>query len=192
MMLREEIPLLGDWFLLHFTENKGMAFGLEMGGRAGKLALSLFRIIAVLAMSFWIRSLIKMKVNTFFILCVGLILAGAIGNIIDSIFYGVIFNHSYQQLATMFPAEGGYEAFFHGRVVDMFYAPIFNGIWPDWMPFDLGGKSYTFFRSIFNIADAAISVGVFLIIIFYKRFFPEEEETAKESDEVENIVPTVK
>lgn len=185
MMLREEIPLLGDWFILHFTENKGMAFGLELGGRVGKMALSMFRIVAVIAMGFWIRSLIKMKVSNFFVLCVGMILAGALGNIIDSIFYGVIFDHSYQQLATLFPAEGGYESFFHGRVVDMFYAPIFNGNWPDWMPFGLAGEHYTFFRSIFNIADASISVGVFMIILFYKRFFPEEEEVEEVEENAE-------
>lgn len=181
MMLEDKIQIFGNWFLLHFTENPGMAFGMELGGRMGKLALSLFRIVAVIAMGFWIRSLIKMQVSGFFILCVGLILAGALGNILDSIFYGVIFGSSEHQLATFFPPGGGYESFFHGRVVDMFYAPMFRGNWPEWMPFGYSGRRFTFFRFIFNVADASISIGVFLIIIFYRRFFPDEEKMNPES-----------
>jgi signal peptidase II len=169
MYLGQEFPVLGNWFYIHFTENPGMAFGMEFGGEWGKLALSLFRIVAVSGIAYVLFTLPKTTPKGLKI-CGSLILAGAIGNIIDSAFYGVIFNDSFNQLATFFPEEGGYETFLHGRVVDMFWFPLFEGTFPEWFPL-WAGEDYLFFRPVFNIADAAISVGIGLIFIFQKRFF---------------------
>lgn len=169
-MLGEEMPLLGDWFILHFTENNGMAFGFELGGEIGKLILSIFRIIALSGIGWYIWHLHKEKAHTGLILSVSLVFAGALGNIVDSAFYGLIFNESAMQVATLFPEGGGYAGFLHGRVVDMFYAPIIKGVYPEWMPFK-GGQPFLFFRPVFNIADSAISIGVFILLIFQKRFF---------------------
>jgi signal peptidase II len=170
MVIGQEIHLLGNWGLLHFIENNGMAFGMEMGGRTGKILLSLFRIAAIAGIYWFLFSLIKKNANTGLILSVSSILAGAAGNIIDSAFYGVIFNESYMQTAVLFPPEGGYSTFLLGRVVDMFYFPVINTQWPDWSPFR-PGESLIFFRPVFNIADSAITCGVFAIIIFQKQFF---------------------
>ncbi len=170
MVIGQEINLLGNWGLLHFIENNGMAFGLEMGGKTGKILLSLFRIAAIAGICWFLVSLVKKKANTGLILSVSAILAGATGNIIDSAFYGVIFNESYMQAAVLFPPEGGYSSFLLGKVVDMFYFPIINTQWPDWSPFR-PGESLIFFRPVFNIADSAITCGVFAIIIFQKQFF---------------------
>lgn len=161
---------IADWFILHFTENPGMAFGLELGGDYGKLALSLFRIVAVVGIFFWLRSLSKQKAAGFAIVSVALILAGALGNIIDSAFYGLIFSDSMREVATLFPEGGGYASFLHGRVVDMFYFPLFKGYLPDWLPF-WGGDYFIFFRPIFNLADSSISVGVFLLLLFQRKAF---------------------
>jgi len=170
MVIGQEIHLLGNWGLLHFIENNGMAFGMEMGGRTGKILLSLFRIAAIAGICWFLFSLIKKNAKTGLILSVSAILAGAAGNIIDSAFYGVIFNESYMQTAVLFPPEGGYSTFLLGRVVDMFYFPVINTQWPDWSPFR-PGESLIFFRPVFNIADSAITCGVFAIIIFQKQFF---------------------
>lgn len=172
MALGDEFPVFGDWFIIHFVENNGMAFGFEFGGEYGKMFLSLFRVVAVFAIGYYILQLVKKNIPMGFIACVALIFAGAVGNIIDSAFYGLIFNDSYGQVATMFPEGGGYATFLHGRVVDMFYFPLISGVYPDWVPF-LGGSDFQFFRPVFNVADSAISVGIFSIILFYRKEFSE-------------------
>lgn len=176
MTLGQEFKVFGDWFIIHFTENNGMAFGMEFGGEFGKLALSLFRIVAVIAIGYGIHYMIKNRYSQGFILCVGLILAGALGNIIDSVFYGVIFSEStWYDTAVLFPEEGGYSGLLHGKVVDMLYFPIISGHFPDWVPF-WGGEDFLFFRPVFNVADSAITVGVLLILLFQKRYFKDEGE----------------
>jgi len=168
----QEIRLFGNWSILHFIENNGMAFGMEMGGKNGKFILSIFRIIAISGIGWFLSSLIKKKANTGLILAVSAIMAGAIGNIIDSAFYGMIFSESYNQPAILFPPGGGYSSFLHGRVVDMFYFPVINTQWPDWSPFR-PGESFIFFRPVFNIADSSITCGVFSILLFQKKMFRE-------------------
>lgn len=170
MVIGQEIHMFGNWGLLHFIENNGMAFGMEMGGKAGKILLSLFRIAAICGIGWFLSSLVKKKSHTGLIFAVGSILAGAIGNIIDSAFYGMIFSESYTQPAVLFPPEGGYSSFLLGKVVDMFYFPVINTQWPDWSPFR-PGETLVFFRPVFNIADSAITCGVFAIIIFQKKMF---------------------
>lgn len=164
MHMGEEIHVMGNWFILHYTENMGMAFGLELGGKYGKLILTTFRLVAV-GFGIWVLYYhISKRAHKGFILCIALILAGAIGNIIDSVFYGVIFhdiNHY----------SGGW---FHGWVVDMFYFPLFEGFYPDWLPIK-GGDYFIFFSPVFNIADSAITLGVLLILIFQKKLFIKEE-----------------
>ena len=167
LQLGEEIQI-ADWFIIHFTENPGMAFGLELGGSYGKLFLSLFRMVAVVGIFFWLRSLIKQNAGALSVASVSLILAGALGNIIDSAFYGMIFSESLGSAATLFPEEGGYGSFLHGRVVDMFYFPLYKGYLPDWLPI-WGGDYFIFFRPIFNLADASISVGVALMLLFQRK-----------------------
>lgn len=158
MFLGQEFKIIGDWFIIHFTENNGMAFGLEFGGEFGKLALSLFRVLAVAGIGYGLHYLIKRKYHRGLILNVALIFAGAMGNIIDSVFYGVIYK---------------YEGFFHGRVVDMLYFPIIKGTFPSWFPI-WSNEPFEFFRPVFNLADAAISVGVIAILIFQKSYFKED------------------
>jgi len=170
MVLGDEIHFFGNWGMLHFVENNGMAFGMEMGGKPGKLVLSVFRIIAIFAIGWFLYSIIKKNVNLGLILAVSVIFAGAIGNIIDSAFYGMIFSESYLQPAVLFPPGGGYSSFLHGKVVDMFYFPVINTHWPDWSPFR-PGESFIFFRPVFNIADSSITCGVISIILFQKRMF---------------------
>lgn len=167
MMLGQEIAFF-DWFIIHFTENKGMAFGMEFGGNIGKYILSIFRIIAISAIGFYLTQLVKLKTKKGIVFSIALVLAGAIGNMIDSAFYGLIFSESYGQLASVF--EGGYSGVLQGKVVDMFYFPIFKGILPNWIPFK-GGDYFIFFRPVFNIADAAISVGVINLLLFHRKFF---------------------
>jgi signal peptidase II len=157
-----------DWFYIYFIENNGMAFGMEI---FNKLFLTLFRIAAVGAIGYYVWLLTHRNANMGFIACVALIFAGALGNIIDSVFYGVIFDQSNGQIAQLFPAGGGYAGWFHGRVVDMFYFPLFT--FPGWLPF-LGGE--VFFSPVFNIADSAISVGAVLILLFYHKNFIKEEK----------------
>jgi len=184
MMLGDEIIIAKNWFIIHFVENNGMAFGLEFGNSIGKYFLSVFRIVAVGAIGWYITKLWKKDVPFGVIACFSLIMAGAIGNILDSAFYGLIFNESYGQVATLFPAGGGYSSFLQGRVVDMFYFPLISGNYPLWVPF-VGGEDFIFFRPVFNMADSSITVGIISILIFYRRFFDEkhphaESETVKE------------
>ena len=182
----EEIKLLGlNWARIHFVENKGMAFGWELGGQYGKLILSLFRIFAVGFLIYYIRMLIKKEVSLGLLTCFALILSGAIGNIIDSAFYGLIFSETpHHGVATMFPEGGGYAGFLYGKVVDMLYFPMFRGHYPDWFP-GIGGEPFLFFGPVFNLADTAISVGVISLILFHRDFFnAEEEEAAPAATEV--------
>lgn len=171
MSLGEEFSVIGNWFLIHFVENNGMAFGFEFAGDYGKIFLSLFRIVAVFGIGWYLLKLVKRDdIPMGFIVCVSLILAGAVGNIIDSAVYGLIFNESYGQVATLFPDGGGYATFLHGKVVDMFYFPLISGRYPSWVPL-IGGNDFLFFRPVFNVADSAISVGIFSVILFYWKLF---------------------
>ncbi len=174
MFLGEEFNVIGDWFKIHFTENKGMAFGIEIAGEKGKLFLTLFRIIAAVVIGWFLHKIIKQKASTGVVISITLILAGAIGNIIDSTFYGIIFNNSHFQVASLLPNGGGYAPLFHGRVVDMLYFPIINTNLPDWLPF-FGGRHFIFFRPVFNIADSAITIGVLSILLFHKTYFKHNE-----------------
>lgn len=167
MMLGQEIVFF-DWFIIHFTENKGMAFGMEFGGNIGKYILSIFRIIAIIAIGFYLNQLVKLNTKKGVVFSIALVLAGAIGNMIDSAFYGLIFSESYGQIATVL--EDGYSGLLQGKVVDMFYFPLFKGVLPSWIPFK-GGDYFIFFRPVFNIADAAISVGVINLLLFHRKFF---------------------
>ena len=168
-----------SWAKIHFVENEGMAFGLSFGGLTGKYILSIFRIIMVVFLFYILRNLIKHKETYGLIVSFSMIIAGALGNIIDSLFYGLIFSESYFHggLATMFPPEGGYGSFLTGKVVDMLYFPMIDTVLPEWMPL-WGGERFEFFRPVFNIADSAITVGVASILLFHRRFF--NSETVKE------------
>jgi signal peptidase II len=183
MYLGQEHHILGNWFIIHFTENNGMAFGMEFGGDYGKLFLSTFRIFAVFGLIYYLVMLGKKNAHSGLLISVGLIFAGAFGNIIDSAFYGLIFSDSYNQIATVFPPDGGYAGFLHGKVVDMFYFPIIDGHFPQWMPF-WGGEEFVFFRPVFNLADAAITVGVAIILLNQKRFFEDNSFTVSPQQKV--------
>lgn len=174
MYLGQEFAVFGNWFIIHFTENNGMAFGLEFGGDVGKIILSVFRIIAVAGIGYFLFTYAKKGVKTGLIIAGSLIFSGALGNILDSAFYGIIFNDSYHQISTFMPAEGGYAPFLYGKVVDMLYFPLISGQFPESFPI-WGGEQFLFFRPVFNIADTAISVGIGMIIVFQKRFFEEED-----------------
>ena len=164
------------WAQLYFIENPGMAWGMELGGNWGKMILTLFRLAAVTFGSWYLVHIVKQKYSTGFIVCAALIYAGALGNLIDSVFYGMIFEESsYVHVAKAFPAGGGYGGFLHGKVVDMLYFPMVKSTFPNWLPF-LGGKDFEFFSPIFNIADASISVGVITLLLFQKRFLHKKEE----------------
>lgn len=186
MGIGDEFFVLGKWFIIHFVENNGMAFGFEFGGAFGKIFLSIFRVIASIAIGYYILKLVKKDIPMGFIACISLIFAGAVGNIIDCAFYGLIFSHSdFKVVASLFPAGGGYETFLHGAVVDMFYFPIISGAYPSWVPF-VGGSDFEFFRPVFNVADSSISIGIFSIIIFYRKLFSEltsKEEPQPQKDE---------
>jgi signal peptidase II len=185
MTLGQEFHVAGNWFIIHFTENNGMAFGLQFAGGYGKLALSLFRIFAVGFLGWYIFRLAKSKTAFGVIFCFSLILAGAMGNIIDSALYGMVFSEStYFDLARFLPAEGGYSTFLHGKVVDMFYFPILEGNYPQWLPI-LGGDHFIFFRPVFNVADSAITCGVISLLIFQRKFFNTPKETT--GDNIEDI-----
>lgn len=170
MILGQEIPVIGNRVIIHFTENNGMAFGFEFGGEYGKIILSVFRILAVAGIIWYLKHLIEKNAPQGLVLSIALILAGAVGNIIDSAFYGMIFSESFYTAAEMFPEGGGYATFLHGRVVDMLYFPVIRGNWPDWMPF-LGGDRFIFFRPVFNLADTAITTGVLITLVFYRKHF---------------------
>jgi len=169
MFLGQEYPIF-DWFIIHFTENNGMAFGMEFGGFFGKTLLTLFRIIVVIVGVYYVKSIIKPNFSNGVLIALGLIIGGAMGNIIDSSFYGLLFNDSYNVIATLLPESGGYAPLLHGKVVDMLYFPLINSHFPDWTPF-LAGKHFIFFRPVFNIADTGISVGIFMILLFYRKHF---------------------
>jgi signal peptidase II len=181
--LGESRPLFGQgcrWAYLQFVENKGMAFGLEFGGAGGKLSLTLFRILAVGGIGYVLWHVIKRNRSKGLVTSLALIFAGALGNIIDSTFYGLIFSASGQfDRAVLFPPEGGYAPMLHGAVVDMFYFPLWHGHFPSWFPF-WGGEEFEFFRPVFNLADAAISVGVALLIIVQRR----EEKSIRASTKI--------
>lgn len=193
-ILSEEIKVFGlDWFRIHFLENNGMAWGKEFGGRSGKLFLTLFRLFAIAGIGYWLFTAVKSNSHKILIVAISLIFAGALGNIIDSVFYGIFFSDSYHKIATFLPPEGGYNSLFYGKVVDMLYFPIINTILPDWVPsisFDIpnwlpfiGGNHFslfenrrlTFFDPVFNVADTAISTGVGLLIVFNKTIFPKNK-----------------
>lgn len=189
MTIYEQHPVLGNWFILHFVENRGMAFGLNLPGNYGKVILSLFRLLAITAIGFYLAHLIKLKAHPGLLITMSLIMGGAIGNMIDSAFYGLIFSQSTSfEPAVLFPQGGGYDTFMHGNVVDMFYFPILSGKYPEWIP-RLGGQSFTFFRPVFNIADASISVAVILLLFRQKKYFAhmEKKEEVIVSNEQEEV-----
>ena len=201
-VLGEEIQVFGlNWFRIHFLENNGMAWGKEFGGESGKLFLTLFRLAAIAGIGYWLYDAIKNKAHKILIVAISLIFAGAMGNIIDSVFYGIFFTDSYHRVASFMPPEGGYNSLFHGKVVDMLYFPIVDTMLPDWVPaisFNfpewlpfVGGehfslfenRNFTFFDPVFNIADTAISSGVGLLIVFNKTIFPKKEMPVSEQIE---------
>jgi signal peptidase II len=187
-VMNEEHKIIGNWARLHFVENKGMAWGLEFGGNSGKLLLTLFRLVAVFFGVYYLRKIVHEKQHRGFIICVGLIFAGAVGNLIDSLFYGLIFTDSEAgQLAKLVSPGKGYGTFLHGKVVDMFYFPLFNASWPSWMPF-VGGDKFEFFSPVFNIADAAISVGIIAILVFQNKFFHHKKEKEHPTVETNSTV----
>ncbi|MEO6329647.1 MAG: lipoprotein signal peptidase [Ginsengibacter sp.] len=180
-------PIIGKWFRLYFIENEGMAYGWKFGGEGGKIILTLFRFAAVVFGVFYLKKIIKRKYHRGFIICAALIFSGALGNLIDSMFYGLIFEESnpvFQNVAKIFPAHG-YAGFLHGKVVDMLYFPIIrNAHFPSWFPF-WRGEDFEFFRPIFNLADASISTGVVAILLFQKRFLAKRntETTSNTAEE---------
>jgi len=179
-LLGEEHHIFGHWFRLHFVENEGMAWGWKLGGSGswGKIALTVFRLIAVVVGVFYINKFIKNKHHPGFIFSVALIFAGAVGNLIDSLFYGLLFSSSDNgTLAVLMPEGGGYASFLHGKVVDMLYFPIIQTTWPKWVPM-VGGDSFEFFSPVFNIADACISIGLIIILLFQNRFFKKSSPEA--------------
>jgi len=188
--LGESHQVFGEWFQLYFIENEGMAYGWTFGGQWGKIILTLFRMCAVIFGVFYIRQIIKKKHHPGFIICAGLIFAGALGNLIDSMFYGMLFeesNYTTRNVALFLP-EKGYAGFLHGNVVDMLYFPIIrDATYPAWVPF-WGGQDFEFFRPIFNIADASISSGIIAILIFQKRFFKEEPKKDNKTVETAAVV----
>ena len=185
----ESHAVLGNWFQLYFIENEGMAYGWKFGGEFGKMALTLFRLGAVIFGVFYIKRIIEKRYNRGFIICVGLIFAGALGNLIDSMFYGLIFTNSsmiLSNVAQIFPSHG-YAGFLHGNVVDMLYFPLIDTHFPSWFPF-WGGQNFLFFSPIFNLADASISTGIIAIFIFQKRFFKTTTSNIRTQLEKEKVV----
>jgi Lipoprotein signal peptidase len=168
--LGHDVQIFG-WFHIYFIENNGMAFGMEL---FGKLFLSLFRIGAGIFLVYYLRKIIKRQLPTGYIVSISLIFAGAVGNLLDSMFYGLLFSDSMGQVAQFMPESGGYASLFYGKVVDMLYFPLIEGNFPDWFPV-WGGEDFIFFRPVFNIADSAVSVGVVLILLFYRRYLSDNE-----------------
>lgn len=188
--LGEEVEVF-NWFKIHFVENPGMAWGAKIPGEYGKLFLTLFRLIAIVGIGYWLWDTVRKNAPKILTLCVALIFAGAFGNIIDSVFYGVLFDHSTAQVAHFLPEGGGYAGVFYGKVVDMLYFPLWDGVLPEWIPF-FGGKYFIFFEPVFNIADSSISIGVILLLLFNKRAFPKkEEEEKKDSNNTETVSETI-
>lgn len=188
MTIAEQFAVIPNFFYIHFIENEGMAYGLKFGGEFGKIALTLFRLVAVVLGFIYMKKLVKEQYHKGLLICGALILAGAAGNLIDSMFYGLIFSESTRyELAQFLPAGGGYGTFLHGNVVDMLYFPIFDGTFPKWVPI-WGGEHFIFFRPVFNIADAAISVGVITILLFQKRFLHKKADETAPSIETGAIV----
>ncbi|MBR6540299.1 MAG: lipoprotein signal peptidase [Bacteroidales bacterium] len=177
MTLGESIPVFGNWFQICFVENNGMAFGMQFGGMLGKLALTLFRIVLIGFILYYLRKLIKKaSVPTGVLVGLSLILVGAIGNVIDCVFYGVIFNASTPfEVAQFLPESGGYAPLLFGKVVDMFYFPLIESTFPNWLPI-WGGQEFTFFAPVFNFADSCISVSVAYLVLFQYKFFAKEEK----------------
>ena len=169
MVLGQEFQIF-NWFIIHFTENNGMAFGIEFGGITGKILLTLLRIVVVSMGIYYVQSIVRPSFPNGALIALGLIIGGAIGNIIDSSFYGLIFNESYNNVASLFSKSGGYAPLLQGKVVDMLYFPLINSHFPNWLPI-WGGEHFIFFRPVFNISDAGISVGIFLILLFYRKEF---------------------
>lgn len=184
MHIGEDIPLIGEWCRLHFIENEGFAFGTSFGGTIGKYFLTMFRIVASVAIGWIIVNQIKKNGRTSLILCLTLILAGAVGNIIDCCLYGLIFSERYYDIAVLFPPEGGYAPFLQGKVVDMFYFPLFEFDWPQWMPF-VGGNHFEFFSAIFNVADSAITIGVIWLLIDQIFLVPSKKKAEEEEKSLE-------
>jgi signal peptidase II len=185
MQLHESIEIT-PWFYIFFTENPGMAFGIEI---LSKPVLTIFRMIAAGFIAWYLCQIVKKNFHFGYIACISLIFVGAIGNIFDSIFYGVIFDHSTGQLATFLPIGGGYETWLHGKVVDMLYFPLIDSVWPEWVPF-WGGQDFIFFRPIFNLADSCICVGVCILFIFFRRTLSKSlsKEAGKEEKNAEETV----
>ncbi|MDY8135228.1 lipoprotein signal peptidase [Aquimarina sp. 2201CG5-10] len=174
--LHEEVSVF-SWFRIVFVENKGMAWGFELPGSYGKLILTLFRLVAITGIAYWLYDSVKKNSPKILTFCIALIFAGAFGNIIDSIFYGMLFGASTPvDVAGFLPDGGGYESVFYGKVVDMIQFTFYNDTLPEWIPF-WGGDHFSFFDPVFNIADSAISVGVFLLIVFNKKAFPKNIES---------------
>ncbi|CAL68124.1 lipoprotein signal peptidase [Christiangramia forsetii] len=172
--LGDEVEVF-DWFSILFVENEGMAWGTKIPGEYGKLALTLFRLAAIVGIGYWLWDAVRNNGSKILIFSIALIFAGAFGNIIDSVFYGIIFDDSYGHVASFLPEAGGYSSLFHGKVVDMLYFPLWKGYLPEWIPI-WGGEYFTFFEPVFNIADSAISVGVAMLLVFNKRAFPKEDK----------------
>lgn len=186
MYLGQEYVIFPDWFIIHFTENNGMAFGMELAGSAGKLLLSIFRVIAIGGIGFGLYYVVKKKYHPGFITCVALVFAGALGNLIDSAFYGIIFGDSYSGVAEVFPKGGGYAGYLHGKVVDMLYFPLIEGHFPAWFPI-WAGEEFIFFRPVFNIADMSISTGMGMFILFQNRYFPDNKPGNE--DKITEVMP---
>ncbi|SEP89944.1 signal peptidase II [Hyunsoonleella jejuensis] len=179
-MLHDSVEVF-SWFKIYFIENEGMAWGTRISDfvsfisdRTAKTFLTLFRIVAIFGIGYWLYSATRKKSSRILTIAIALIFAGALGNIIDSVFYGVFFNDSYNQVATFLPKDGGYDSFLHGKVVDMLYFPLYKGYLPEWIP-KYGGQFFTFFEPVFNIADMAISTGFVMLIVFNKRAFSKKD-----------------
>ena len=187
----EEHVIIADWFKLHFVENEGMAWGWKFGGDTGKIILTLFRLVAVIWGSFLLRDFVRKKYHKGFLICAALIYAGALGNLIDSLFYGIIFEQSNplsQNIARFFPPGGGYASLLHGKVVDMLYFPIItHAPFPSWVPI-WGGEEFEFFRPVFNLADASISTGVIVLLLFQNKLMARPEEKRVHTIETKTVV----